>query len=204
MSSKCVLLLSGGLDSGSLLFWAKNQKFDVLPLFVNYGQTSFPGEFSSVQYLLKKAGSQPVSPINIPEIYKLADNNPNETSGGLSIYQYYPSRNLLLLTLAAMFAYKNDISLILIGLISDTINILPDCSPEFINQVQKILQIEYPKIIISAPYISRSKIDIVEEAIEFGLEPGNTFCCNRLADHHCWSCPSCIDRRRVLETLNML
>jgi 7-cyano-7-deazaguanine synthase len=201
MSSKCILLLSGGLDSGSLLFWAKHQKLEILPLFVNYGQISYPGEWQSVQYLLKSLGESPISPLSIPEIATLGAGTLVGKANKTPVDQYFPSRNILLLTLAAMYAYQKSASIIMIGLIADTTSILPDCSPEFVNRAEELFQVEYPNLKISAPFIGRSKLEIVQEAMSYGLEPETTFCCNTLSDHHCWYCPSCIDRIHVMEAI---
>src|ERR1700690_2291490 len=102
MSSKCILLLSGGLDSGSLLFWAKYHKLEILPLYVNYGQISFPGEWQSVKYLLKSVGEAPISPLSVPDIATFGAGTLVGKANKNPVDQYFPSRNILLLTLAAM------------------------------------------------------------------------------------------------------
>lgn len=201
MKTKSVLLLSGGLDSGALLFWAKNQGIEVFPLFVNYGQVSFSGEWLSIQSLLLKAELSPILPLNVSEVFKLGFRNLEVKNNHIPIDQYFPSRNLFLLTLAAIYAYRIDVHSILIGLIGDTTNLLPDCSIEFMEKAQSVLRIEYSDITVDAPFITRSKIDIVREAMQYGFEPEVTYCCNRQSDHHCWQCPSCIDRYKVLEAV---
>ncbi len=94
--------------------------------------------------------------------------------------------------------------LILFSLVADTASVFPDCSSEFINQTQTILRLEYSNLKIDAPFIARSKIDIVQDAMHYGFNPETTFCCNRFSDHHCWSCPSCLDRYKVLNSLNII
>lgn len=204
-SQKSILLLSGGLDSGALLFWALSQGIDVLPLIVNYGQVTFPGEWQSVKFLINSTGLSSIKPLHIPKIASLGsgtlvtridENPPND--------QYFPSRNLLLITIAAMYAYKKNASSIYIGLIADTAEILPDCSLYFLKKAQQVIQVEYPNLRLEAPFITRSKLDVVSEALKRGFIPENTFCCNRLPDHHCWSCPSCLDRLRTLKSLNRI
>jgi len=204
MDPSYVILLSGGLDSGSLLFWAIKQNYNLLPLYVNYGQVPFPGEYMAVQNLLKSANLPIIMPLDVNQISTIGTGT---LSNGLKDpigNQYFPSRNLFLLTLAAMYAYTNKVSRILIGLIGDASGILPDCSKEFIDKAEVLLQVEYPHIKIETPFLNRSKISIVQEAIEYGLVPEATFCCNRLPNHHCWRCPSCIDRLRVLEALKRI
>lgn len=201
-NQKSILLLSGGLDSGALLFWALHKGIEVLPLFVNYGQATFPGEWQSVKFLINSTRQSSIKPLNIPKIATLgAGTLVPGSEECLPSDQYFPSRNLMLITIAAMYAYQKKASSILIGLIADTANSLPDCSPIFLENAENVLRLEYPDLQVKAPFITRSKVDIVREAIAYGFIPENTFCCNRLPEHHCWSCPSCIDRSNTLRQL---
>lgn len=202
-SRKSILLLSGGLDSGALLYSSLHQGIEILPLFVNYGQVTFPGEWFSVRHLLESNKLPPIKPLDVQNISTFGAGPLTRSNERiLPVDQYFPSRNLFLITLAAMYAYQERFFSILIGLIADTANILPDCSPEFLLRTNKTLQLEYPEIQVTAPYITRSKLDIVREAMEYGFIPENTFCCNRFSDHHCGVCPSCIDRFNILAKLN--
>jgi 7-cyano-7-deazaguanine synthase len=200
--NQVVLLLSGGLDSSSLLFWALNKGWDVLPLFVDYGQITQPSEWQSVCALLDLAGLPPTTPIAVSEIACLGTGTLAESTADVT--DYFPSRNLLLLTLAAMYSFVNDVSHIMIGLIADAAAALPDCSSQFVDRVRDVLNIEYPHLNVQAPFIERSKMEIVSEAMAYGLQPELTFSCNRLPDHHCWECSSCLDRLRVLEGLHLI
>lgn len=202
-NKKSILLLSGGLDSGALLFWALHQGIEVLPLFINYGQKTFPGEWQSVKFLINSTGINPIMPLDVSQIASLGTGTlASGSEECLPSDQYFPSRNMLLITLAAMYAYQNRVSTILIGLIADTASSLPDCSSKYIKKAGSVFHLEYPKLQLRAPFITRSKVEIVREAKFYGFIPENTFCCNRLPDHHCWTCPSCIDRMNTLEQLN--
>lgn len=202
MSKKTVLLLSGGLDSSALLFWAMKNNFEVLPLIVNYGQKTFQGEWRATQSILESAHMPSILPLSVEGIYETGLRSKTEDRS-LNSNQYFPSRNTLLICLAAMYAYSLEINLIMIGLIKDVSHILPDCSEEFIKKCNSLLRIEYPKLTISAPFINRYKTSIVKESIDNGLNPRLTFCCNRLSENHCWACPSCLDRQRVFSELNI-
>lgn len=202
-SRKSILLLSGGLDSGALLYSSLHQGIEILPLFVNYGQVTFPGEWFSVRSLLESTKLPPIKPLDVQNISTFGAGTLIQSKEKiLPIDQYFPSRNLFLITLAAMYAYQIKVSSILIGLIADTANSLPDCSPDFLLHINDTLQLEYPELQVTAPYITRSKLDTVREAMNYGFIPENTFCCNRFSDHHCGKCPSCIDRFNILAKLN--
>jgi len=200
--NKAVILLSGGLDSGSLLFWVLHRGWDVLPLFVDYGQVTQPAEWQAVCALLDLADLAPIEPVSIPEVARLGTSMLTGSTADLA--EYFPSRNLLLVTLAAMYSFVQDVSHILIGLVADASAALPDCSKQFLHTLQSVLNIEYPRLSLEAPFIERSKIEVVREAIAYGLEPELTFSCNRFSDHHCWACSSCLDRLRVLRGLGII
>ncbi|MEN6511384.1 MAG: 7-cyano-7-deazaguanine synthase [Chloroherpetonaceae bacterium] len=204
MNSSYVLLLSGGLDSSSLLFWALKQKYNLFPLFVNYGQPSFPGEYLAIQNLLGSVYVPEVKLLDVEKVFPLAGKITKSEILMSKRSQYFPSRNLLLLSLAAIYAYQTESTHILIGLIGDVSSTLPDCSRDFIDKAESLLRIEYPKICIDTPFIYRSKISIVREAIQNGLKPEITFCCNLLPNHHCWKCPSCVDRFNIFKELGMI
>lgn len=168
------------------------------PLFVDYGQPCQPGEYRAARTLIEVIGLEPIEIVSVPQVAHIGVNTLRNGT------EYFPSRNLFLLTLAAMYAYRLDISDLMIGLIRDSADMLPDCSPEFLKRVGQLLNLEYPRLTIHAPFITRTKNDIVQEAVQYGLNPQVTFCCNDLADHHCWRCSSCQDRLHTLRSLQQM
>lgn len=201
---QAVLLLSGGLDSGSLLYWAIVQDFVVLPLYVDYGQVTQPGEWQAVCRLLESLNLQPIEPLSVQDVAALGSGTLIGSSAALqNASEYFPSRNLLLIALAAMSGHKQRAEHILIGLVADAAASFPDCSSEFLQCANVLLQLEHPQVTLQAPFISRSKVEIVQEAMGYGFRPELTFSCNRLPDHHCWQCSSCLDRFRVFRQLGL-
>ncbi|PKO09787.1 MAG: hypothetical protein CVU40_07830 [Chloroflexi bacterium HGW-Chloroflexi-2] len=204
MSDRCVILLSGGLDSTSLLYWAKKRNFQIYPLYINYGQIPFPGEWSSTKYFLKKFDFPEIEPFDVSKLATIGSGSLVDSDEKLLSDQYFPSRNLFLLILAAIYAKKVNASNILIGLIKDSAESLPDCSIKYIKRAQALLKIEYPAIQILTPFIAETKNKVVKDALLLGFEPEKTFCCNRYSDHHCWECPSCLDRLRIFTELGLI
>jgi 7-cyano-7-deazaguanine synthase len=203
--NQIVLLISGGLDSGALLFWAIHNGLEVFPLFIDYGQISKPGELRAVTSLLALTHTYPLKVVSIPDIASIGYQPVwGENAREENTRDYFPTRNLLLLTIASIYAFQKGVLQILIGLIADTANVLPDCSTHFLDAANQIFRVEYPNLRIEAPFIRRSKIDIVKEASRFGYRPELTFCCNRQQNHHCWRCPSCQDRYSILSNLNLI
>jgi 7-cyano-7-deazaguanine synthase len=118
--------------------------------------------------------------------------------------EYFPSRNLFLLALAAMYAHSLDIDTIMLGLSANSSELFPDTSPTYLTRVRNVLRLEYPNISVKAPFIEEEKTEVVSAASELGLLPELTFSCNRLEKRHCWDCSSCADRLRVFEQLDIV
>jgi 7-cyano-7-deazaguanine synthase len=98
MKKKIMCLCSGGLDSFSLAHFFKSRKYDIIILYVNYGQLNYNQEFKVVKKI--------VEILNIENLIKIdLSNYGNFFSNSLVIkYEllndYFPGRNLLLLTIA--------------------------------------------------------------------------------------------------------
>jgi len=198
-----VVLISGGLDSAALIFWLIDRGWQIFPLHVDYGQVTEKGEWVATQSLLNVVDTSPVVRLSTPDVAKLASGTLTGRKSDIDI-EYFPSRNLFLLTLAAMYAHSLNISTIMLGLIANSSEIFPDTSPTYLASVQTVLRLEYPNISVKAPFVEKEKTEIVSAAIELGLIPELTFSCNRLAERHCWHCSSCADRLYVFNKLNII
>lgn len=185
-------LLSGGLDSSSLLYWIKAQGWTPVPLFINYGQTGASPEMTSAQAVASRVGKLSPICLSTENIFSAIQKSED------GYREYFPSRNLYLLTIASMVAYKLEISRVMIGLIGGTAERFPDTSPEFLRAANRVLALEHPDISFEAPFISMRKEKIVDEAIGMGLPVQLTYSCNMGRLFHCWTCASCLDRWDVL------
>jgi len=203
-NSRAILLLSGGLDSSSLLFWMKNNGYDPVPLFVDYGQPTAAAEWNAAVRIAHAAGMPPPLHLALPGFASWAqalDSTGPETQHSK---EYFPSRNLLLITLASICAYHLGISAIMIGIISGTSGLFPDTSPNFLKASNRVLLLEHSRLSVEAPFADREKLDVVSEAMRFGLPLQLTFSCNKSSPYHCWGCSSCMDRYTILSRLGLI
>lgn len=105
----------------------------------------------AVQALLSAAGLPQIEPVLVRDANRLA-------TGGTSGGDYFPSRNLLLVTLGAMWAHANGALSIMLGLIRDAASTLPDCSRPYVEALQSVLRLEYPPLSVRAPFLERTKL----------------------------------------------
>jgi len=195
---KTVLLLSGGLDSAALLYILINQGREVLPVFVNYGQITAKAELVAVT-ALTEAMKCTLQTVTMDELALLGGGTLVDSS---SRNEYFPFRNLMLLTVGAMKAVHSGASEVAIGVLADTSGQFPDCSEAFCLAFQHVVHYEAPNINVIAPLMYKKKAEVVAQGITMGLDVDLTFSCNRFADRHCWKCSSCYDRMEVLRAVS--
>ena len=206
MKNKVILLLSGGIDSTVLLFWLLKNDYDVYPLHINYGQITATAEIRAIHSLTPNEILKKTFFMNVPELITvgsgtLAGEYPHYTDSKKQWYEseFFPNRNLLLLTLASSYGYKNDIPNISIGVVGR--NSYNDTKKTFLNLVQRTVTNSLTKIEIIAPFAGKSRKFVIDEAISLKTPLEFTFSCNSLNEKHCLLCTSCLERQKALEAI---
>lgn len=137
-----VVVFSGGQDSTTCLYWAKEQGFHVIALTINYGQ-KHAREIEAAKIIAERAGVRheiiDVGPIlrgtsplvnSAAPLEKYADHT--ALPGGLE-KTFVPMRNQFFLTLAANFAYSVGSHVLVTGVCQEDFGGYPDCRQTFIN-----------------------------------------------------------------------
>lgn len=196
-----ILLLSGGLDSTTLLYECLSAGQTVEALFVNYGQRMALVEERAVRSICEQV-NVPVHVVTCPLPRSLASGwlvDPPETPEWQShLVTDLPHRNLLLLTLGAMLATQRRATAVCLGIIDIEATPFPDSTEAFINAVDHVVRLSTPNIAVEAPYLSWTKRQVAARAMELKVPVDLTFSCTYAEDHHCMECPSCIDRADAL------
>ena len=210
MSTKAVILLSGGLDSTTCLALAKNQGFDLNALTLNYGQRH-DFELKSAQKIVDHFKIKNHSVVNInlaqfggsaltDEIDVPKDRSESEMTD-IPI-TYVPARNTVFLSLALAWAETINAFNIFIG-----VNVLdysgyPDCRPEYIASFEKTANlatkagISGERFKIHTPLINMKKSEIILNGLKLGVDYSLTSSCYDPLKNGapCGHCDACILR----------
>ena len=210
MMKKAVVILSGGMDSTTAAFIAKNEGYEIIPLHFNYGQRTEKKELESFNKICDYLGIKNRYIIDIPFFKQigasaLVDENIEVPTDGIKPgipVTYVPFRNGIFLSIAAAVAEKEGASAIYIGVVEEDSSGYPDCREEFINYMQKAINAgtkPETNIEIKTPLIHLKKEDIVKKAIEVGVPLELTWSCYKEEDEACGVCDSCRLRLKGFE-----
>lgn len=208
MNPRAVILLSGGLDSATVLALARADGFDCHALSVSYGQRH-QAELNAAARVAHALGAREhrIMHVDLGRIggSALTDRSievPTVAGEGIPV-TYVPARNTIMLSLALAWAEVLDAREIHVGVNAVDYSGYPDCRPEFVAAFQNVANVatkagvEGRGPVIRAPLISLSKADIIRTGIRLGLDYGLTVSCYQ-ADARglaCGACDSCRLRR---------
>ncbi len=183
-----LVLMSGGIDS-FLMSSILNEDYSIQPFYVNYNHLAYLEEKNAVIKQIDYLKLMPLIEVSVNNISKLMVNSlvvENELKN-----DFYPARNLLLLTLASQIAYSRNITRIAIGIIGGS-RIFPDCTDHFISELENILSISNDKeIIVFKPLSNLSKKEVIKLFFKTNLPFNLVYSCQKGNKEHCNSCPSC-------------
>jgi 7-cyano-7-deazaguanine synthase len=207
-ANKAVVLLSGGLDSATVLALAREQGLECYALSVAYGQRH-QIELAAAGAVARSLGAHEhrVMRVDLAGIGGSALTDPGidvPTTPGEGIpVTYVPARNTMMLSLALGWAEVLDAHEIHLGVNAVDYSGYPDCRPEFIAAFEKLAAlatkagVEGGKLAIKAPLIHLSKAQIVREGMRLGVDYSLTVSCYQadVSGLACGLCDSCRLRR---------
>lgn len=208
MTTRTVVIYSGGLDSTTLLYHLRKAGHELAALAVNYGQRhgreltraeSICGQINVRLTTLDLAGLTSVFGHN-----SLSDTNLAVPEGSYepdSMKQTtVPNRNMILLSIATGWAIANDFQTVAFGAHSGEYTPYPDCRPEFAEAMDQATQLcDWQPVRILAPFVNWTKSDIVRRGAELDVPFSETWSCYVGGSTHCGRCGTCLDRRQAFE-----
>lgn len=213
-TKRAVVLLSGGLDSATVLAIARQQGFEVHALSFSYGQRhsweleaarrvaqAFAGAHHRIATIDLRAfgGSALTDEIDVPKGRAI-----DEMAHGIPI-TYVPARNTIFLSFALAWAEVLESSDIFIGVNALDYSGYPDCRPEYIQAFEAMANLAtkagvegHQRLKIHTPLIAFSKAKIIRRGIELGVDYSLTSSCYDPAPGGapCGQCDSCQLRRK--------
>ena len=209
-----VILLSGGLDSATVLAIARGEGIDCYALTVDYGQRHH-AELAAARRtaLFLGAAAHRIIKVDLRAFggSALTDSIPvpqgrrPEAMGGSIPITYVPARNTVLLSLALAWAEVLEVSDIYIGANARDYSGYPDCRPEFLAAFEKLANLATRAGVeggrefrIHAPIINLTKAETIRKGMELGVNFSLTHSCYDPAPdgRACGICDACILRRQ--------
>jgi 7-cyano-7-deazaguanine synthase len=216
VKKNAVVLLSGGLDSATVLALARQQGYACHALSVDYGQRHH-AELAAAQRVAQALGVVQHRVINVDLSTfggsALTDANiavPEQPSTGIPL-TYVPARNTIMLSLALAWAEVLQAQDIFIGVNAVDYSGYPDCRPEYIAAFEHMANlatkaaVEGKRLSLHAPLLNLSKADIVKHGVQLGVDYSLTVSCYQ-ADKDgraCGVCDSCRLRYAGFEAAGM-
>jgi 7-cyano-7-deazaguanine synthase len=217
---KAVILVSGGLDSATMLCIAKQRGYDCYVLTVNYGQRS-QAEVNAARHICEQVGvhEHRVIDINLADFggsaltdRTIAMPQEHNPTGGIPV-TYVPARNTIFLSLALSYAETLEARDIFIGAHVIDYSNYPDCRQEFFNAFERLatlgtkagVELGKQACHIHAPLLQLDKSEIIRLGASFGLDYAQTLSCYDATEHGlaCGTCPSCIIRKEGFKRANL-
>lgn len=205
---KAVILLSGGLDSATTLYYARHKGYKTFCLILDYGQRhrreiqqavkiarASRSEYKLVRISLPWRGSALLDKkIPLPKNRHII---PREIP-----VTYVPARNIIFISFAASYAEAVGGRAIFIGANAIDYSGYPDCRPEFYAAYQKVLQrglkagVEGKPVAIYTPLIRKTKAQIIRLGLKLRVPYHLTWSCYQGSAKPCGQCDSCLLRQK--------
>lgn len=209
---RAVVLLSGGLDSATLLAVAQAEQFDCYALSFDYGQVH-RAELDAAASIAEALGACehrvmeiPIGALGGSALTDAAIPVPDEGGEGIPV-TYVPARNTVFLSLALAWAEVLGAQAIFIGVNAIDYSGYPDCRPEFVAAFQALARlatkqgVEGDPVTVHAPLVSLTKAEIIARGVELGVDYSLTVSCYRADDagRACGHCDACRFRHEGFE-----
>ena len=207
MRPKTVLLLSGGMDSTTLLYFLRMKNHEVHALSFNYGQ-----RHSRELEAAKKICEITSTPHQIVDITSITDLiSCSSLTGDEPVPKGHyedetmkktvvPNRNMILLSLATGYAVNIGAENVAYAAHAGDHAIYPDCRPEFFEKINEVTKISnYQPVEIYAPFLHISKGDIAEIGRDLNVPYEVTWTCYEGGEEPCGECGACVERKEAME-----
>ena len=204
---KGVVILSGGMDSTTLLYDVVKQGYETYAVSFDYNQ-KHKRELESAKATCKKLGLEhkvldlgvlnQVAPSaltrddwDIPEGH-YADENMKQT--------VVPNRNMVMLSLATAYAIGKGAKHLFYGAHAGDHDIYPDCRKEYVEALKETIKLaDWKEVELKAPYLDIDKGDIAIKGKELGVDYSLTWTCYKGKDDACGKCGSCVERLEAFD-----
>ena len=209
---KAVIIVSGGMDSVTLLhdivknklheqvygisfFYGQRHSKELDCAFKNCELLGVPWQEADLSVLKELAPSALTREVEMPHGHYAAENMKQTV---------VPNRNMVLLSLATSYAIGIEAGTVYYGAHANDATIYPDCRPEFVKAMQKVLAIcDWHKVELKAPYLNVNKGFILRKGLALGVDYGLTWTCYEGKEKACGKCGSCVERLEAFKSVGI-
>lgn len=201
-----VLILSGGVDSTTLLYRMLHDGYEVDALTFNYAQRH-KKEIDCARAIAKKLHIRH----HVVDLSSLASLlGDSALLGGKEVPSCHyteeaakktvvPNRNMIMLSVAAGYAEAHEIPEVFYAAHKNDSTIYPDCRPEFVQALRPAIRLAtaWHPVELQAPFVAMSKAEIVRMGLALQVPYELTWSCYRGEERPCRTCPTCVEREEA-------
>ena len=205
MKKNSVIIVSGGMDSITLLYDHKDEI--ALGISFDYGSNHNAREIPFAKMHCERLGIKHIT-INLDFMHQYFKSSLLEGADAIPEGNYaeanmkstvVPFRNGIMLSIAIGIAESNNLDQVFIANHGGDHTIYPDCRPEFINAIDAAATAgTYNNVKVTAPYTNITKGDIARIGKRLGIDYTETWSCYKGGEVHCGRCGTCEERKEAL------
>jgi 7-cyano-7-deazaguanine synthase len=208
--NKAVIILSGGLDSTTLLYDLYARGKDVHAISFDYGQRHSK-EIEMAKKTCGKVGVEHTI-IDLSNLGGILSNS--ALTGDIDVPEGHyadptmqltvvPNRNMIMLSIAIGHAINIGAKDVYYGAHAGDHAIYPDCRPGFVHTIQQVAELcHYDPVYVHAPYLYMGKDKIVARGLSLGVDFTTTWTCYKGKEKACGKCGSCTERLEAFDLNN--
>ena len=214
-SDRALVMLSGGLDSATCLYWAKEKYSEVIAITFNYFGRLVQEKRASVR-LVKAAGINKLIEVDLPFVKEAGDDDNSyyysrrfrDSHSNAFLSSYVPARNMIFYSISAHYAEYLGAKWIIGGHNLHDAKFFKDASKRFIDKINILfkegcLLCDGHAYQIVLPLAEMNRKQIISLAMELKAPIELTWSCHREGTVHCGTCYSCMQRLEAFEDLGL-
>ena len=197
MKQKAIVLFSSGLDSTTVLYYAMSKGYDCHCLIFDYGQKHSKEVNNAKNFAKSLKLKYHVVKTSIPwDTSSLINKNKKipehkQIKEGFVPSTYVPGRNTIFLSYAISYAETIKAKKIFLGINAVDFSSYPDCTPQYLKSMQKVMKALNNGIEICAPIEKYSKSQIIKLGTKLKVPYEKTWSCYNGKNKPCGKCDSC-------------
>ncbi|MFQ5657189.1 MAG: 7-cyano-7-deazaguanine synthase [Candidatus Methylomirabilales bacterium] len=197
MPQRSLVLVSGGVDSSTLLARELKEGFDVLPLHIDYGQRGARMERLSCEAQARVHGLT----VEILDASSLGQGFRQRARKDRDVP--FPHRNLVILAIAVSYAHERFCTRICLSVNRDDTQDHPAATEAFIESFRATAATLDKRFAIATPLITLPKHEVVLLGASLGVDFSKTYSCFLGREWHCGSCGQCVIRKAAFSRAGM-